>query len=250
MTAPPPERASRPAGDERLDGTRPRRRDPRPDLPDRDRRRLPRVQGRLRTRPPHVGRRGDRAHRPRAAPAGHRRAGARGRPQGRRRRRAPAHRVLARRRGRVPRLRGAARRVRPRRVRLHRPRLHRRSAARRASSSASGTSATPSSARRRASSRSSTTSGTLLGVNRALEHAAGIPEASWIGAPVLGALHRQRGRPSRPGGLRATPERRPAAASSSTSTSRPTASGSSSTGRRPSCTTPTTGCATSSAGST
>ena len=52
--------------------------------------------------------------------------------------------------------------------------------------------------------------GTLLGINRALELSSGIPEETWVGRPVLGALHRHRGRPARPGGLLSTPERRPA----------------------------------------
>ena len=52
--------------------------------------------------------------------------------------------------------------------------------------------------------------GTLLGVNRALETRRRPPGGDMARPAVLGALHRRRGRPARPGGLRTAAARRPA----------------------------------------
>ena len=92
-------------------------------------------------------------------------------------------------------------------------------------------------------------SGTLLGINRALELTSGIPEETWIGRPFWELFIAGEDVPHTQGdffGSGTTTHR----GSSSTSTSRPTGSGSSWTGLRPLCTTPRTGFATSSAVST
>ena len=92
--------------------------------------------------------------------------------------------------------------------------------------------------------------GTLLGVNRALERAAGIPEESWIGMPFWKLFIAAEDVPRAKEDFGRMRGGRPARRRSSTSTSGPTASGSSSTGPRRSCTTPRARSATSCAAST